>query len=238
MGRQSIFEKALLDVTLEEYAEIPEEQTLSISFSPEFDQRIAQITRRISANGNFRTKTVSRRFLLVAVIVIFALLATAAMIPSIREGLIKFFTKDTGVAYTFHFQAEDVATAPKVIESYHSPSYLPEGFVVESDNKGVNLFSLIYKNTCGDTIIYIQTILWEEGKPITGDSIPTTLVVDSEGAEKRFIVVSGYEVMAIEAVDKENSTYLWTDHQYLYIITSVPSADINEVVKMINSFTT
>lgn len=234
MKQLSTFEKALLDVTLEEYADISPDQDEETELSPTFLQKMERLSRRVDQKGNYRPRVIKRRLFLVAAIIVFALAATAAWVPAIREGLIHFFTQDSGVAYTIHFTKEDVANAPKEIETYYAPSYLPDGYekIDEIGNSGTNIW--IYENSSGNFLEYDQNVIWKDD-PTNTDGIPSHMAINSEGVDVRYLVVNGYEVMAIESLDGGDANYLWTDYNYLYTINAVPAIDTNEIVKMISS---
>lgn len=235
MKQLSTFEKALLDVTLEEYADISPDQDEEPELSPTFLQKMERLSRRVDQKGNYRPRVIKRRLFLVAAIIVFALAATAAAVPTIREGLIRFFTRNTGVAYTIHFQPEDVASAPKEIETFLAPSYLPSGFEVSGNVSSSSLNLWLYVNTAGDNLEYEQNRLWEDQDIIASEEIPTKMAINSEGVEVRYFVVDGYEVMAIEAIDQGEAHYLWTDYNYLYSISAVPAIDTNEMIRIITS---
>lgn len=235
MKQLSAFKKALLDVTLEESAEVFQAQSKEPVFSSVFEQKMDRLLQRVDNRGNYRPKVIKRRMFLIAAVIVFALAATAAAVPTIREGLIRFFTRNTGVAYTIHFQPEDVASAPKEIETFLSPSYLPSGFEVSGNVSSPSLNLWLYVNTVGDNLEYEQNKLWEDQEIITSEEIPTKMAINSEGMEVRYFVIDGYEVMAIEATDQGEAHYLWTDYNYLYSISAVPAIDTNEIIRIITS---
>ena len=231
MKQLSTFEKALLDVTLEEYADISPDQDEEPELSPTFLQKMERLSRRVDQKGNYRPRVIKRRLFLVAAIIVFALAATAAWVPAIREGLIHFFTQDSGVAYTIHFTKEDVASAPKEIETYYAPSYVPEGYTENSDS-GHGVW--IYETMAGDFLEYDQNVIWQDDPSFT-DGNPIHMSINSEGMDVRYFVVDGFEIMVIESKDGGEANYVWTDYNYLYSISAVPAIDTNEIVKMISS---
>ena len=119
------FNRALADVILEEFADIPNEQDLGIRFSENFEKNYDALL-----NVNKPSRSAVRRVVLVAAILT-ALMAAALTVYAFREPLIKFFTRDAGTHYEFQFVTEQGADMPEHLEAVYKPTYLPEGFILK-----------------------------------------------------------------------------------------------------------
>ena len=120
------FEQALLDITLEAFADIPSEEEIDLELSDSFLSNSEKLIEKNRRGGFSRASKTIRRIILVAALI--AALATTAMaVPAIREALIKFFAQSAETHYEFYFDPEQAATAPDNIEKVYKPTYIPEG---------------------------------------------------------------------------------------------------------------
>ena len=235
MKQLSTYEKSLLDVAMEEYADIPAEQDIDITFSQTFERKMTQLVHNEKRKTWHYVNTTAKKIILVALLSLLLLMSVAAAVPAIREGIIKFFTHNDGVAFTFEFAEDDVAKAPKEIETIYAPAYIPTGFSATIEDRSPNSFTRIYENESGQVIAYRQLIIWEKPAEFTVlENAQAVLGVDSEDATTQSMVVDGYEVMLITTQNNRATIYLWTDYDYFYVIDS-DLMDTNEIIKMILS---
>lgn len=96
------FEQALLDATLEEFADIPNnEDDIDVTFSPEFIAKSEKLIQNTQKRTWRYVNTTMKRVALVAIIA--ALLATTAMaIPAVREEIIRFSSMIKEHIMSFH----------------------------------------------------------------------------------------------------------------------------------------
>ena len=223
MRKPSTFEQALLDVSLEEFADIPPEDQLDVQFSAEFERKMAALIRNEQKRSWHLVNTRAKRILLIALLTILLLATTIAAVPALREGLIKFFTHDDGIAYTFTFDETDVARAPKEIEEIHAPSYIPEGYSLVDSLASPTASIMTYVNEAGEIISFTQNVIWSQPveHPELGD-VTMIMGLDSENSIAEYIVLDGYEVMEVLDIQGEGIVYLWTDHEYIYRLGFVP----------------
>ncbi len=92
--KMTAFEQALLDATLEEFADIPDDEgKIDVTFSPAFTAKAEKLVRNTQRKSWRYVNTAMKRVALVAIAA--ALLATTAMaIPAVRDAIIKFFVHD------------------------------------------------------------------------------------------------------------------------------------------------
>ena len=224
MEASSEFQRALMEAQKEEFSGVPQEDELDVSFSPEFEKNMERLCRGTQRKTWRLVNTTAKRVLIAAILVVLLAMTVVAAVPALREGLIRFFTHDSGVFYSFEFSEEDLARAPETIETVYLPTYIPEGYSligrVDVDRGSV---TADYNDENNSLIGYSQYALWSDGPIKNLDlDIPTVLGIDSEGAITETIIINGYEVRAIhyDPEEAKNPTiYLWTDHEYLYYLS-------------------
>lgn len=239
--KKTAFEKALTDAVLARYQKTLAEDSGPVELSDSYKKAVEELTGKTERKTwKYVNKTWKR--ILIAAILMFLLAATAvAAVPALREGLIRFFMHDNGVAYTFEFTQEDLDRAPKEIETYRMPSYVPIGFIIADQTIQADAFNVLYFNDAGDTFDYSQMVLWTYESDYNNPSaILNSFVVNSENVVIESVVLQGYEVKVIHNYydeQKEDTVALFTDHQYFYEIgaPNLSFADIDAIIASINT---
>lgn len=232
------FEKALTTVALSRYQTVLENDSAPVQFSDEHNAAVAELTKKTRRAGwKYVNKPWKR--ILVAVIVLSLLLATVcAAVPAIREGLIRFFTKDDGIVYSFEFTQEDLDRAPKEIAQYYAPTYVPPQYTLADESFLPTDLFRFYLDESGNVLSYMQHVLWEyEADPSDPAGVAKVFGVNAENGTEEDVVVHGYEVGIFRfptPVGTEDMAVVWTDHEYFYFF-SAPSAGIEEIEKIIGS---
>lgn len=241
--KKTAFEKALTDAVLARYQKTIAEDSEPVVLSDSYKQAIEGLTRKTERKTwKYVNKTWKR--ILIAAILLFLLAGTAvAAVPALREGLIRFFTHDNGVAFTFEFTQEDLDRAPKEIETYYAPSYVPDGFVLVDHSFASDSLDYLYFDAAGDTYYYSQSVLWQyDIDPNNPDGILSQHTVNSENVIVEDVVLQGYQVKIIHMLlpdlgeHEEETVALWTDHQYFYEV-GAPNLKIDEIDTIITSMT-
>lgn len=217
-----VFRRALLDAQQAEFADVPREDELDLSFSPEFEREMERLQRGTKHRTRRMVNTTAKRVLIAAVLLLLLAMTVVAAVPALREGLIRFFTHDSGVFYSFEFSEEDVAKAPENIETVYLPTYIPEGYQLTIQDITNGVVDIVYSDYDGNIIHYSQYVLWSADPVANSDAnITTVLGIDSEGAVTEEFILNGYEVRAIhyDPEEAKNPTiYVWTDHEYFYML--------------------
>lgn len=217
------FEQALLDTSLEEFADIPAEEELELELSAAFEEKGAELIARVRRGNLRKVSTTVRRIILIAAII--AALAVSAMaVPSIREGIIRFFATNAGTHYEFSFDPEQAATAPEYIEKVYKPTYIPEGFYEDTAFIDIGCVVYIWYSESGDYISFDQL-------PIPNDSEGPQ--PDAEDVEVETLNLNGYEVFAVYS--DGFTLYHWTDNEYFYVLALGPSVTNDECIKVFYS---
>lgn len=201
------FQQALLTVSLEEFADIPDrEDAIDLTPSPGFQARLKKCLRH--GEGNvicWKRKTIKRVILAAAIA---ALLATTAMaIPSIREAILRFFTHREDTHYDFSFDAAQTKNIPDCINSVHLPSYITDGYTKEIDNIHKAVTFVGWHNSDNQRIIFEQYPAATDNK--SGG-------INAEDSETQQICLNGYEVLRIE--NPEALCYVWTNSEYMFTL--------------------
>lgn len=218
------FEQALLDASLEEFADIPEEEdAIDIPISPGFAAKARKLIRNTQRKTWRYTNTTAKRIILVAAIV--ALLATTAMaVPVIREAVIRFFVHDEGTHYEFTFDPETLSGAPQEIETVYMPTYIPEGYTeIYRDYSVAGVNGAWQKDGDFNYFSYAQILIPKY--PEDG----SWLGIDAEEVSAQYVVMNGYEVFRVE--DNDIVCLAWTDYHYFYLLTMTTAltAEVNQI---------
>lgn len=218
------FEQALLDTSLEEFADIPAEEELELELSAAFEEKGAELIARVRRGNLRKVSTTVRRIILIAAII--AALAVSAMaVPSIREGIIRFFATNAGTHYEFSFDPEQAATAPEYIEKVYKPTYIPEGFYED-------LFLVNYGFVAHQWVSDEGEYIFLDQFPIPNDSEGPA--PNAEGVETMTLCLNGYEVFCVY---DEITMYHWTDNEYFYQLGIPARVPQEEQYKMFFSIT-
>jgi hypothetical protein len=217
------FEQALLDANLEEFADIPAEDAIDLTLSEEFELEGMDLLEKARRGRVPRFGKALRRALLIAAII--AALATAAMaIPAVREGIIDFFTDDKETHYEFEFDSEQLAAAPDHIKTVYKPSYIPEGYVLSSDESNPVSVGYIWEHEDKESYIdYFQCTL----------SVGLNVNVNAENNESQWIDLNGYRVFCV--LRESTTTYCWTDNEYFFFLTCMGDFSEEEVNSIFTS---
>lgn len=225
MNKQKMtpFEQALLDATLEEFADIPEdEDKIDVTFSPAFTAKAEKLVRNTQRKSWRYVNTTMKRVALVAIVAAF--LATTAMaIPAVRQAIIKFFLHDEGTHYTVTFDPEQAKAAPNEIEVVYMPTYIPKGFI-ESDKIIIPAaVSASWIGEDGDWISFDQITMPDNPENTSWYGI------NAEGVTTETLYLNGFEIRCINDYGR---TFVWTDNAYFYNLYCGPTVSDEEMQKI------
>lgn len=221
------FEQALLDASLEDFADIPDnEDEIDVTFSPAFTEKAEKLVRNTQRKTWRYVNTTMKRLVVAAIIA--ALLATTAMaIPAVRDAIIKFFLHDEGTHYAVTFDPEQAANAPECIKTVYAPTYIPDGYHEDSRVVSAPAVCIMWYDSYGNAIIYNQLSIPED------PSKNEWYGINSENVAKEILYLNGYEVLSI--YDDGITTYLWTDNNYFYDLSCYDTVSQEEMQKIFYS---
>ena len=214
--KRSLFDEAMLDAVLADFSDIPEnEDEIDLEFSPQFLEKSEALVRKTKRRTWRYVNTTAKRILIAAVISV--LLATTAMaIPAVRNAIIRFFVVENGPEYKFAFDPEEIANAPKQIETVYFPTYIPEGYHKEEDFWSISRgwASAAWEDGSHESewIIYTQDCLPESSDPIAA------LGLNADDVESEMLTLGNYEVFYVHHLG-EAHTYNWTNGAYFFTLS-------------------
>ena len=235
------FQRALTAAALSRYGELLAADPEPVSFSGEYRAAVARLTRNAGRRTWKYVNTAWKR-VLIAVILMALLAATVvAAVPALREGLIRFLTHDNGSAFSFEFTQEDLARAPKEIETYYTLGYVPEGYVLVDVNYGPTLSNQIYSDSESNILFFEQAVLWDYRNNECGTVANKT--IDSENISSTDdLLINGCNVVVIRYSPSAGGgglCLLWTDYNYFYSVFVNHSAAYlisnEEIVKIVSN---
>ena len=219
----STFEKALLDATLLEFAGVPAEDDISYSFSEEFEQKAGELIKKSRSKVWHHVNTTAKKLLIAAIVT--ALLVSSAMaIPSVREGLINFFTHNTGINYYFTVDEDAIKNAPKELEIIYSPSYIPAGFELIDETVCSGFASFTYLSPDGDLLDFTQEKMPDDPNYAVGSS------PDAERSKVDYVEIKGYKVIQLiwDQPGDEAVSLIWTNEDYFFSIFCTAPVTLDE----------
>lgn len=206
MKQLSEFQKALLDAALEDYADIPAEEEIDLTISPEFDSRARKLISQTDSRLWRATNTTLKRVILIAA-VIALLSATAIAVPPIREAILDYFITDHDTDYGITFDPDEAADAPREMQTAYAPTWIPEGFEPAIEDVSVAGGAFWYVNAEDSWICFTQYIL-------PADASDDWFSINAEQTSHYSRLVGEYRVEIIES--RSVYFWVWTDNEYLY----------------------
>lgn len=220
-NKQTPFRQALLDATLESYADLPAEDQIQAEFSHRFLQKSRDLLKKPRWTG----KTL-RRILLVAAI-ISALVAMAVAGTAQRTYLFQYTITEYSRYYEFKYTDAVPADTPNHLEVVYKPAYIPEGFTLQWAVGNETAASFDWRNDQGLIITYQQGL-------IKADDIFLKLHKNTEGPTTiDGVMIGKYDVLRVFA--DMGTMYFWTDGEYLHYMGFSPEIPEAECIKIFQS---
>jgi hypothetical protein len=158
--------------------------------------------------------TLKRAVLIAAVVVILS--TTVFAFREVGESFIKFLIKDDGSHYTFSFDPQQAATAPRTIETVYHASFIPKGYTLTTSSVQPSVVFYYWKDEAQENYIMFQ-------QSIIGD---VDKVPYSDDANAVILNINGYQVFRVR---NDATIYCWTDNEYFYSLYFGPG--VNEAHK-------
>lgn len=227
INRQDLREALLISV-LDEFSDIPAENEIDYSFSPRFQARIKEISRKSEKAAWRFWHSSKRRLILVAVIVVLLAALAACAVPVIKQLYVDYFLVDNGESFGITFDPEQAANAPSTIEEYWIPNYCPDGHTLISQISAPSTVNCFWMNDSGEYVGYSQTII------PANTSNSTWIGIDAEDVERSTETINGYKVELIASPQENHLVAVWTNNLYFFKV-EVSCANLHrlDVVKAI-----
>ncbi|MBQ6160383.1 MAG: hypothetical protein IJK24_05525 [Oscillospiraceae bacterium] len=228
-NKKTVFEQALTDAVLFRQQSTIEADKEPVEFSEDYRKAVGRLTKKTQRKTWKYVNTAAKRILIAAILIMLLATTAVAAIPALREGLIRFFMRDNGVFYSFSFTEEDYARAPREVEIYYAPSWVPPQYTLFSETYVSLKGERAYMNEDGYLFVFAQHVLWQTEESFDFPSgIGSVLTIDSESMEVETKIMQGYEVRILRKTIEqgiEEETYIWTDHNYFFDIEAVNLSD-------------
>ncbi len=204
----------------EQEALLPDAAALAdVTLSPALDARMEKLLTRRRRGFYVLFGTVGRR---VASFLIALLIATTTVtfsVKALREPVLNFFAK----VFDTHTQVWFAEDTPMALDEAgfvpRRPTYVPEGYAVESDTAGVHRCEITYVHTNGDILHYEQ------------NRKSGSYQLDTEDGSYTDVTVNGWEGILVS--NKGMTTLLFADDAYTYWLSGTCTAE--ELLKIAES---
>lgn len=206
----------------EQNARLPSEEELAgIVLSDEFKARMETLIRRQKCGYYVLFGTVARRVATIIIALLVGMTVTTFSVEALRQPVVRFFT-EVFETFTRVIFVDDTSDPEQVEMEKKAPTYIPEGYVVESEIDAGIVYRITYINTeTGDRIYYRQQ--WSDGN---------TSVIDTESVETQNISIG--TLSGLTYYNKGMIFVVFSNDEYLFSISG--TTETAELLKIAESF--
>ena len=217
-----ILRKAFDIIAREEAKSLPTpEECTHITFSEEFEQKMQKLINKEKKPYYYLINTVGKRVACVIIAVLLALTSVTFGVKAIREAVIDFFVETFEKFSIVGFKDEDISSKLDYIETYYTPTYIPEGYELKKDEK-ILTYRRMHFMSGNDYIEFRQNTL----------QLLSTYI-DTEDCDTESVLVSGHKGFYS---NKDGTALLyWNDCNYSYYIRFDSVIEKQEIIKMAES---
>lgn len=210
--------KAFREAASYEFRDIPcDDSQIQHTFSPEFEQRIANLIQKENGVLWHFVNTASKRVAAI-IIVLVMLFTTAFSVKAIREPLVQFLS-EVHKSFTWYFFDGEKTTA---ITDRYQISVLPDGYIEESAFETDQAINVVYKNEQDYSIHFTQAVTDE-----------TNIFMDGEKVNNKAITVGEHEVTLYSQDDILFA--MWTHDGYYFEIVCYGNFGEAGIISLIQS---
>lgn len=224
MKASTAFKRALVEVTLESFADIPSrEEDIVLEPSAEFSRKSERLLRRAERRTWKFINTAGKRAILIAVLLML-LAMTAMAVPPVRRAVLGLIAHDRGDYYQFTTDAPAPPDATRELKTFYLPTYLPDGFRRQDYACHFAGVMAIWVNADDRPIFYYQAPLPK--KDTVGGISATDATIET-------IELDDLEVTRIE--NKEFITYVWLKENNMFELMCTKMITESEMQKIFYS---
>ena len=207
----------------EQNARLPSEEELAgIVLSDEFKARMETLIRRQKCGYYVLFGTVARRVATIIIALLVGMTVTTFSVEALRQPVVRFFT-EVFETFTRVIFVDDTSDPAQVEMEKKTPTYIPDGYVVESEVETGVVYRVTYVNTeTGDRIFYRQQ--WIEGN---------SSIIDTENSAYQIIAVNGINGFTYRSAGQEYVVF--SDNEYAFFVSGTIAQE--ELLKMAESIT-
>lgn len=166
---------SVYEVELKDIARYDTYPKTKVEFSQGFDDRLSNF---ISNKSNDTVKVLSKRKLLIVTVTTILLVALAVTVYAFRDSILNFFVN----IYEDHTQLSSPEEPRDSIETYYTPTWLPDGYVSEVSSAGTTTQIKSWVNN-GQRIKFTQMIESNNG-----------IYFDDKNGEYTVLIIASNEV--------------------------------------------
>lgn len=198
-----------------------DEELKDVTFSETFEKKMQKLISIQKKSYYYMINTVGKRVAIILAAIIIGLTATTFGVKAIRETVIEFITETFERFTKVSVVNEEPDTQIEFVKTV--PTYIPEGYTVESETELGGLYKISYNHKDDIFIDYTQMI-----------SNGTIYNADTEEIEYDKIIINSFE--GIKYIKNGINTVVFADETYMYTIYGDISFD--ELIKMAESIKT
>lgn len=217
-----ILQKALAIIAEEEAAKLPsEEECVGVTFSEEFERKMEKLIKFQKKPYYSYVNTVGKRVACIILAVLIALTTVTFSVKALREAVIEFFVETFEKFSIVRFSEDDTSENSRIIEDYYVPTYIPEGYKLQNDEKLISKRRITYNK--GNAYLYfIQSKLQSN-----------STYFDTENSIVQEVSVLNHKAIYV----KKSDGYLicWNDINYFYLIQTDEKLNAEELVRIAES---
>lgn len=196
-----------------------DEELESINFSPRFEKKMQRLINRQKKPYYSMINTAAKRVACIAIIVLVGLTATTLSVEAIREPFINFVIETYEKFTSIIFQKD--LPPEKLFFTEAIPKYIPDGFVLETQEDDEFGLMMVYKNAENEYIIYSIE---------TADAM--TIQLDTENTNCNKIEINNSDGIIYE--NKGEVTVVFADEQNVFTVSGdISRSDAMKIAKSI-----
>ena len=148
--------EAFEEYVREQDALLPDEEALaSITFSERFQERMRRMIRRHRYGYYVLFGTAGRRAASIIVALLVAFTVATVSVEALREPVAQFFA-EVFEKFTMIFVTDEAPASRMGEMELHAPTYVPEGYEIESEVELDGVYRIVYVNGKEQHIHYSQ----------------------------------------------------------------------------------
>ncbi|MCL2301281.1 MAG: DUF4367 domain-containing protein [Firmicutes bacterium] len=215
------FKQALFDVQTAE-CERYEKNLKPVTFSPEFERKMERLIRAHQKPYYSLISTRPKRILLSFAAALILLTATVFSVSALREPVIRFIVEVYEKFSNVFFHQELEVQFPTTLETYYTPTWLPDGYNKDARIVDVAFFcDWTYENEDGGEIKFKQYTITS-----------SVLRIDTEDVQTKSYSINGKEGLYYSS--KGIQHLAWSDGQYGFLVLGpISEADLLRIAESI-----
>ena len=205
----------------EQNARLPSEEELAgITVSDEFEARMEKLIRRQKCGYYVLFGTVARRVATIIIALLVGMTVTTFSVEALRQPVVRFFT-EVFETFTRVIFVDDNSEPEQVEMEKKAPTYIPDGYVVESEVDAGALYKVTYVHSeSGERIYYRQR-----------RKSPASSMINTEGIVYEEVLIGKWDGIMYQ--NKNTTTVVFADEEDVFSVFG--NITIDELLKISES---